>query len=161
MIYLQSYLAKFRARFDCHLHFLHQSCFSYGKPKAQKLPQGLTNVGISLRTQGSWEEDRGNEAGCRVQWKMHKMCLNIVLWLFPMSAFSLQLGHRFLEGRHPARDICMPNGTSVPSHRANGSVQTCWAEQGWGRIQGRKGKLPSTWRLGLGVLVPGKCCSPR
>lgn len=111
--------------------------------------------------QGSWEENRGNEAGCRVQWKVHRMCLNIVLWLFPISAFSLQLGHRFLEGRHPARDICMPNGTFVSSHRANGSVQTCWAEWGWGGSwdewgwggsQGRKGELPSTWRLGLGSL---------
>lgn len=45
----------------------------------------------------------------------------------------------------------MPNGTFVPSHRANGSVQTCWDEQEGGS-QGRKWELPSSRRLGLGSL---------
>lgn len=33
--------------------------------------------------------------------------------------FLLQLGHKFLEGRHPAGDICTPGGTFVSSHRAH------------------------------------------
>lgn len=56
----------------------------------------------------------GVGAGGRALWKEHRIHLNIVLWLFLMLAFSLQLGHRFLEGRYHAWDICMPNGTFVP-----------------------------------------------
>lgn len=94
-------------------------------------------------------ETGGNEASCRIQWKVHRLCLKIVLWLFPKLAFSLQLGHRFLEGRYCATDICMPSGTFMPSHRANVHVQTRWAERE-GCSCRRKWNLPSSWRPCLG-----------
>lgn len=80
-------------------------------------------MGISVRIPGSQEEVREGMkwvVGLRESaLNVSKNCSRVVP---PISAFSLQLGHRFFEGRHPAGDICMPNGTFVPSCRASGCM---------------------------------------
>lgn len=97
--------------------------FPSGKPKALRLPQCLANTGLSVRIPGSQEEVREGMkwvVGLRESaLSVSKNCSRVIP---PIPAFSLQLGHRFFEGRHPAGDICMPNGTFVPSYRASGCM---------------------------------------